>query len=422
MQLAAVMMTVVFVASALISRGRALPTMFLSGAWAIVYLLQSLFASDMYSSTLATVLVTTISAAFAMGELVTLNAAPALVPPPEWPRASPRAEFRLRNAVVLSAVISVAGAYVYARALGLFDTDSLVETLLTIGATRERIFSGDIQLDYVSRFGMLIGYSSVVLSVAYWYLFNWRWWLLVPSLAVFAMGAAQAGRAGTLIILLQWVTAVLLKVKCARYRPPRTLIVLPAIMAVVFVGGQLYRTGFSDTSASGLFEVVASLRGYLFGGVSGFAYYVDQLMPSASLSFGKYSFSSLFAALGIAEQDPGVYDQYVPIGSPDAVTNLFSAYRSFLDDFGVGGAVVAAFLAGMIVAAVFTRFSRGKLHWVGTVIPALSALAFAPMYSLTYFTSFLASLFVPTLVCKWALAGGPGTDAEPGLGEETSSS
>jgi oligosaccharide repeat unit polymerase len=422
MQLAAALMTALALFAWRAAGGAALPSLVLCGSWAVVYLLQAAVARDMYDSEVAALVVAGISLFFVVGNALASRVAPPPGAGPGGGDAPPadfgeRARVRLRWMVVGFGLLALVGAVRYMRALGLFDASSPGEMLLMAGAAREKLFAEEITVPAVDRIGFLIAYSGSVLSTAYWYYFGWRWWLLVPPLAVVLLGAAQAGRAGTLIVLLQWGGAVLLK-RAAEpgHRLPRAVVVLPASLFAVFVLGQLLREGFAAAGGEDVVRVLLTLRSYLFGGVSAFAYYCDHMWSAAAVTLGKFSFSSLWASLGIAAQEAGVYDDYVQIAPTGEVTNIYTAYRSFIDDFTLPGAFLLYGAAGLACGHLYGRLVRGDRRLATVLIPVVSWLMFSPLYSLTYFNSFLLSLFLPYLLVRWATrgAGAPPAPAGPG--------
>ena len=389
------------------------PSMVLAGSWTFVVGMQSIFADDMVSSFLATAAIFLITLSFALGELLAISyltfkksdfsAKHKIVSSDENTAFD---EARLKKIVLFFAVFGLLGAAFYAAALGLFQAGSFSELLSLPGVAREQIFTGDLQVPLLSRIGFVFAYSGVVLALSYYYLFRWRWWLILPVFSVLVLGMSQSGRAGTVLVILQIILVVYLKnilifgsgYFISIYRSA----LLPAIvLGFVFVGGQFLREGFSSTEGGDIFRVLYSLRAYLFGGVSAFASWFDTSNDWSMPTFGRYSFSSLFDALGIFPQAPGIYDEYMPISDFGETSNIFTAYRSFIDDFSFFGACIFYGLAGFFVALFNWFLIVGRSYFISLVIPFLSWLAFSPMASLTYFNSFLISCFLPFFLIRF---------------------
>lgn len=406
MQLAAFTMFLLTALAALFARMKLTPATILCGSWAAVFLLQSVFASDMYSSIMATAAIFCITSSFVVGEVI--GHAFSLGKHGSGIQAIERRldvsdrkfQAKIGAVVILMGLLAIIGSLQYMKALGLFDVSSLEEAMLATGAARVKLATSEITVGKLDKVGFLFSYSGVVLSTVYWYLFGWRWWLSVSSLAVLMSGIAQAGRAGTLIILLQWIIIIVLKGKVTgNSKNIKKVAAIFVLLVVIFFMGQMLREGFSSEWSDSAYKTLHSLRGYLFGGVSAFAFYVDNLMNLFSMTYGKYSFSSLFAALGIAPQEVGIYDQYVSISNEQGeVTNVYSAYRSFVDDFTIFGACSFYILSGIFIGYLYFRFIRGNELYVAILVPSISWLAFSPLASLTYFNSFLLSVFLPYII------------------------
>lgn len=395
------------------------PSALLAGSWAFIYTLQSIFAPDMYSSLLATFTVFTITLSFATGELIACGGVrrTGLVYKNDEVRAFPAGEncHRARELKIHVAIVSLIillGVVAYAYVLGLFRAKSFAELIILPGMARPDLMKGALPTPIYSRIGILLSYPGVVLALAYYYFYKWRWWLIFPMIGVMLFGMSQAGRAGTMIVLLQIMITVYLRQTIALRRSAGralfTCAVLPGtLLAVVFIGGQFLREGFHSMGFEDIVRVINSLRAYLFGGASAFSYWICHIYNWGRPTLGRYSFSSLFSVLGIFPQAPGVYDSYAPIANGET-TNLYTAYRSFIDDYTIAGACLLYFVAGVFITSITRKIVKGSETFVLVLIPLLSWLAFSPMYSVTYFNSFLLSCFLPYLLVRriWRVKSG----------------
>lgn len=385
------------------------PGMFLCMAWIIVYILQVVFAADMYESINAGLIIFLLTASFGFGDFVGAGLASRLAGNTRECLSLYDARFRHRLAIIIQimGVLSLLGAFEYANALGLFGYGALDEAILRTGAIRVALMEGHIQVPYISRLGFLLAFSCWILGLCYFFFFGWRWWIFLPFLAIVIMGVSQSGRAGMMIAVLQLIVAIFLRETIIIGRSPantaRKFIVPVLLLAFVFFGGQFLRESFSGLSSDDAVRVALSLRGYFFGGLSAFSYYVDHLMDDATVAYGVFTFSGLVAAFGIHPQATGVYNEYVPIDRLGSVTNIFSAHRSLIDDFSLFGAVLILFFFGSGIGFLHRLFLSGVLHFCAFIIPLLSWVCFSPMYSLTYFNSFLMSCLLPYLILRGIL-------------------
>lgn len=392
-----------------LSCGKALPSISFCAAWAFVYSLQTLLAPDMLSSMFATTVVLTLLASYGLGNMF----GSLLVERWGNPRRkmvertlilNRKTEARLGQLTMTMSILSLVGAIHYSDTLGVMRAGSFNEFILMAGTLRTEIFSEVIQLELIDKVGLPLSYSAVIISIMYWYLFGWKWRLILSSLAVVIIGVSQSGRAGTFIIILQWMAAVGLKrFLDPQYRVRKILWLSPVLILLVFILMQLLREGFYDVSGSSIKRTLYMMRNYMFGGVSAFAYYCDHLWGYTELSLGKYTFSSLYSALGLGKQASGIYDSYVQIAPAGDITNIYTAFRSFIDDYTFGGSIIIFIVLGILSGIFYARLYYGNVLMIAILVPIFSFLLFSPFASLTYFNSFLMSLVFPYWACKWCV-------------------
>jgi oligosaccharide repeat unit polymerase len=392
--------------------GRTSPTALLAGSWAFVYVLQSIFASDMTSSLLATVTIFTVTLSFAAGELIACggvsfskhsrgtHAETSAMVDEGCPKAK-----RLKAVILFFSAFGLIGVVEYAYVMGLFGATSLADLIVLPGIARVQMYSGDRVIPLYSRMCVLFAYPGVVLALAYYFLYKWRWWLVLPMILVLLFGMSQSGRAGTMIVLVQVVISIYLRNTLVLKRNAvnaffKCAVVPGSLMVIVFIGGQFLREGFNSVDSEAAMRVVYSLRGYLFGGVSAFSYWINSTYGWGVPTLGKYSFSSLFSALGITPQAPGVYDFYSPIAPNGETSNIYTAYRSFIEDYSIFGACCFYFAAGVFIASITRSIVKEKGALIMVLIPLLSWLALSPSFSTTYLDSFLLSCFLPYLLVR----------------------
>jgi len=388
------------------------PSVLLAGAWAFVYTLQCLFGSDMQNSILATIVVFTIILSFSTGELLSSFGSTVKLELPGNVRKLPgkpdkgnRSALRFRLVILVFACLALMGDLFYAKAMGMFGARSFAQLLLMPGEAREAMYSGDIAVPFYAKAGVLFAYPGAVLAAAYYFIYRWRWLLMLPILSVLLFGITQSGRAGIVIITVQFIMAAYFKSVIVYRRRPVTVIVrwsgLPvSILVLIFVGVGLLREGFKSVSADDVFRLLQKSRGYLFGGVSAFSYWINNIYDWQSPTLGKYSFSSLFGALGLAKREVGTYAFYAPIASDGETSNVYTAFRSFIDDYTIMGACLIYLCAGSVICWLTRRVTAGSKIHILILIPLLSWVALSPMFSATYFNSFLLSCFLPYLAVK----------------------
>jgi oligosaccharide repeat unit polymerase len=395
------------------------PSALLAGAWAFVYALQCLFGGDMQNSILATIVVFTMTLSFSTGELLSsIGNTPQLKSPgTDWkkpghpPDMGNRSAARFRFVILLFACLAIIGDISYAKAMGMFSARSFAQLLLMPGEAREMMYSGDLAVPAYAKAAVLFAYPGAVLAAAYYYIYRWRWLLALPISSVVLFGVTQSGRAGIVIMLVQFILAMYLKGIIIQRRSPLMVIgrwafVPAALLVFVFVGMGLLREGFSSVSFDDVLRLLHKSRGYLFGGVSAFSYWINNIYDWHSPTLGKYSFSSLFGALGLAKREVGTYAFYAPIAYDGETSNVYTAFRSFIDDYTIVGACLFYMLSGFVIGSFTRRVTAGRKIYVLVLIPLLSWVALSPLFSATYFNSFLLSCFLPYFAVKMVKGAG----------------
>jgi oligosaccharide repeat unit polymerase len=387
------------------------PSFILALSWSIVFGLQSLFAPDMISSYISTVVILIVTISFAVGEILACGGLSfkkrmhnVIDEEKNYIKKHLIRQDKLNKICLIFGIFSIVGSIQYANTLGLLAANSLEELVSLPGLARVAIYSGEIDVPFTSRIGFLLAFSGVVLSLSYYYLYNWRWYLCLPMVSVLIMGLSQSGRAGTVIVILQILVAIYFKNinnKLTFSIIFKGLSILILAFSFVFIGGQFQREGFTSVEFTDMLRVIESLRGYLFGGVSAFSTWINNSDQFSLPTFGRYSFSSLFNFLGLYEQEAGIYDEYLAISKLGETSNIYTAYRSFIEDFTLFGACIFYLLCGFLVSKMLISFSSGNKLRVLILIPVYSWLAWSPMVSLTYFNSFLLSCFLPYVLTKF---------------------
>lgn len=130
------------------------------------------------------------------------------------------------------------------------------------------------------------------------------------------------------------------------------------------------------------------LKQYGFGMIPAFDLYFANLRPG-DLSFGKYTFLGILDFLGFGDPNlpQGVYEA-VELGAGNYPSNIFTAFRSLIDDFGLMGCFFIFLLLGW-ATAVFTRVSKKNKR---NLFP-VCALSFITLFLLNSFLISVGSYF-----------------------------
>jgi len=399
-----------FTVFALVYNNRLLtPSVALSGAWTFVYGVQAIFAPDLYFSGLSSAFALLFIFFFFVGEALALHRR-SLRPALES-AASLSSAVALRNwESRLNSITRALGWYSLGASLAYYFllqgySSSEAGSVILSADVREQIFAGGIAVSLPIKVGLLCAYVGHVIAMATWVKHKFRLIHLLPTIAVLVFGFSQSGRAGTIIVILQLLAAAYIKAmtgarlrRVSLWKASAGLVVFFALCGTVFIGGQMVREGGAfEIEETG--RIFFTLRSYLMGGVAALGYYIDFYWDPNNLTWGRYTFSSLYNSLGIYEQAPGVYDQYALISTRGELTNVYSALRQFIEDFGVIFTMLIALGGGYVGGvAAYAAYARGSTLAGAWLIALYSWALFSPLVSLTQFNSFLVSIVLAPLL------------------------
>ena len=373
-------------------------------AWAFAYLIQGIFAPDMYFSTFGSFIIFTFNVLFLLGEYL---GAGKHINELEFTCTTPgnqgfylsRLEKQLYTIQLLLGIAALVSAIRYYFLLKGFST---TQDAMLVGV-REQIMTETIAVPADIRLAMIFSYTGVIFSLVYWIVFRWRLLLVLPALSVLLLGISQAGRTGILIVFFQIYITIYLKdmlrqTQNSIRKLSKRSFYLIGISFFLFLGGQSLRTGIVGEYTD-ILRNLEQLRSYLFGGISAFAYYVDHWMLEVLEypALGRFTFASLYDFLGIHKQVPGIYTQYAPISDLGDSSNIFTAFRPILDDFSVGSVFLIC-LTGFICGRLLLGTMSNRMSCIGPLIGMYSWALFSPMLSISCYNSFLASILIPALV------------------------
>lgn len=314
---------------------------------------------------------------------------------------------RLKLYTVILSVVSLIGALFYLRAF-VNHFGSFAQFLVAGALVREDLFDGSIQIPAISVYTGLLSYSAINLSMVCYSKYGFRWFQLLPFLSVLIMSFSQASRAGIVILIFQFFAGKVFKLLIAKEKKIelklfKPILILIPILLTIFVLVEAFRQQDFEVNASKAQESTTVLSIYAYGGVAGFTTYLKEIYPfQESITFGRYTFSSLYDMLGIAKAEPGIYDQYLSVSAQHS-GNVYTIFRPLLEDFGYLGMSLWALLLGFFASRFFhSSTDRGSLVATSLCITIYTYLLFSFIAPLTQFNSFILSCFLCPFVIWFA--------------------
>lgn len=403
------------------------PTGFLTATWIVFLGLKLLFARDYYLSNTAAILFVIFIFSFFLGEffmfsytsskknsIISRNINLVNLELELKVFKTEKIIKRFDKIILTIGSLSLIGSMLYVYSfVGYFGS---VLNVLTAGWALRGALE-EINIPLFIRAILMLGYSSVILTLIYFILYNkFKWYFLFSYISMLIMGITQAGRAGFMMILFQiFITIYWREVftklignednfnfsNSPEYKLIKSSLRLVLFVGVIFIGGDMLRSQNFSFDAEIIGQGLSSFKSYLFGGIAAFSTYVNDY-KLGELGWGRFSFSSLYDLLGIHKNTIGIYTDYLRISSEDitADTNIFTAFRQFMDDFGIFGTIIFMFILGAISFVFFRKASKGDLPSIAVMIVFYTFLFHTPLLSITVHNSVLISIIFPYFILK----------------------
>jgi len=403
------LLIIIFFARKLFSRTYLTPTGVLCGIWILIISLKVILAPDFYFGYEAVFYIGSFSMFFFIGELLFYflskeNDTEEIKEIKPFYEHGEEFKNRLRKYIIWISFISLFGSLFYLKAF-INHFGSFAEFLIAGELIRADLFDGNISIPAISIFSMLLSYSAINLSMVFYSRYGFYWFQTIPFFSVLILSFSQAARAGMVIVIFQIVSGKIFrllsknegKIELKLVKP--LLYILPTLL-IIFTLIESFRYQAFEYNSERVEFTKNTFNVYTFGGVSGFSTYLDEVHKSTNdLTYGRYTFSSLYNLLGIAKAETGIYDQYLNV-SPTQTANIYSIFRPLLEDFGYLGMLIWALILGMIANFSFRYSLRGSLIGISMCVSIYIYLMFSFIAPLTQFNSFLLSCFLAPLIIQ----------------------
>ncbi|MBX0311555.1 MAG: oligosaccharide repeat unit polymerase [Sulfurihydrogenibium sp.] len=248
--------------------------------------------------------------------------------------------------------------------LNIFDIELLAKTANAVSTARyteefDIPFLGRVLSSFIYAGGAFSGISFVMLKSRYYKIIILVFSFL-PSLFITILLTTKAMFLVTLIFAISaWLAAqVILNGRNAKlFTRGRVLLMFFAslVFYIFFTIVMFFRAG-----KYGSF-IYDKLRIAALGHIGAFSEWIDEF-DEVSLSWGKYSFAGIFNLLGLHKRELGIFTEKVDIGDPSGeLTNVYTAFRPFIEDFSFVGATLILFIIGVIAGKAYKDLLQGKI-------------------------------------------------------------
>ena len=119
---------------------------------------------------------------------------------------------------------------------------------------------------------------------------------------------------------------------------------------------------------------------------------------SFHLGLGAYTFGGMLDAAGLHHREVGVYAESTPLEGDES--NIYTAFRGFIEDFSFPGAVVLCLVIGLFSGVAYKNTLLGRMTWAAALAGFYAFLAWSPIISLFVYNGAVLAVLVGILTLK----------------------
>lgn len=228
-------------------------------------------------------------------------------------------------------------------------------------------YDGLLKVSWAYKAGVIIAFSAAVQG-AFLFTVARSPMDYMLSLSILLIGLIDSIVMGSRSGLMQLTITFLSSLYIAKFRSsPHQFPSYFKILAILILGTltiyvyflfiQLLRGGGNTDN---LKNVAGHVLTWFFGYLPAFSEWLDHTYKAFQYAFGSFTFAGIYDALGFGERAGGIYQ---PVQISEArVTNIFTAYRGLIEDFGLFGSIIFMAILGRALSICIT--ARRNLYWM----------------------------------------------------------
>jgi oligosaccharide repeat unit polymerase len=322
----------------------------------------------------------------------------------------------MRSVLYGSSFVALGSAVAEVMSQGFSLSDLVTNTFEVAGTYAGHRYSGEVQATIFSRLGLACAYLAVLSGGLYYGIQKAGGKLILvasflPALVVMVLQSAKGlfflsaalFFGGILVIRVYRGEFYIFRRNDLTFLMKSGLVVVP-LLIVSFLSRGLHNAGDSEYVFRRLATYLVSYSsGHLYAFSDWFASYLgmnSQLRYANGVGdFGYYTFKSLFEITGAKwELPPGIYGEYLEAGE-FIVSNIFTAFRGAILDFGLIGTIIFAFMSGLIAHLFYYFLLKTRRPTISIAV----FVFFVGAVYMSYIISILTWTVIPFVLVVFSL-------------------
>ena len=228
---------------------------------------------------------------------------------------------------------------------------------------------------------------------------------LIPGMFI---ALTQSMKLGMITGFILWFTGYLI---CSfsyglslRIKPKSLLfsiLGLAGFFGILFLS-MVFRTG--EVSERAVLDISQKFIAYALGQFHCFDMWYTNHEPTA-YAWGTKTFMGVSNLLGLEERTQGVYTEFYQIGQNGyyGISNIFTIFRSLIEDFGEAGTLFLLFLLGIVITISLRNLLSRRMVFLNQVCisAAYAYLMWSFATSFFAYTSYMAMFFVAYFIFRF---------------------
>jgi len=302
--------------------------------------------------------------------------------------------------LILSQIIALLGSIIYFYIV-VTKAGSLTNFLIAGAIIRDDLLNKSFSIPLLVRVMSYLSIPNLILAIIFNLQFKKKKRFIICSIIpILLVSIAGMGRLNIILALIfSFWTIYYGKVLFSNIRIKHiekklvTLLILFSFLIITSFGLiQKLRIG-DNAKVKNTFTLVERIPLYAVGSISAFGKFIER-NENDDLLLGQKTFSGIFDILNIKERKAGLYKDWVKIASNGEKSNVFTAFRIFLEDFGLLGFIIIAYLLGISICQLERKIVREKnVLYFSNLIYLLTIITCFFVTSLTVYNSILFGIF-----------------------------
>lgn len=235
-----------------------------------------------------------------------------------------------------------------------------------------------------------------------------RWKSYISILPMIIAGLSQGVKMGIITGTFLYAIGIVISSKILNKKIEISFkkLLMIGVIAIGFVAilaiTMMFRIGKFDLDT--LIVVSEKVVSYALGHLPAFDIWFESSSVSIfDLTFGGKTFYGITNTLGILERKSGIYEQMLTISNNDDMTNVYTAFRMIVEDFGYIGSFIYMFFIGYVVKYCYYAFLRKQNFYFMTSLICLIYfyIAWSMVTSIFAYATYICLFFYLIILLKF---------------------